>query len=77
MPFLLRVWRILGLLDTPTLLVGGVATATRHRWGAYLLIGYVVIRIGFHATVGAWGYRDVMRRPWPKVRPLDDDDWDD
>jgi hypothetical protein len=27
-------------------------------------------------AIGAWSYRRVMSRPWPKVPPIeDDDDW--
>jgi len=75
-PPLLRLWRIVGLLNMPAFIVGGFAAVASHRWGAYVLIANLVVQIGSHLMVGAWAYREVMTRPWPKVAPLDDDDWD-
>jgi hypothetical protein len=72
----LRLWRIVAILDTPAFIVGGMAALTGHRWGAYVLVANLVVQIGFHLIIGRWAYRDVMTRPWPKVAPLDDDDWD-
>jgi hypothetical protein len=76
LPPLLRLWRIVGLFNTPAFIVGGLAAVAGHRWGAYVLIANLVVQIGSHLIVGAWAYRDVMTRPWPNVEPLDDDDWD-
>jgi hypothetical protein len=76
LPALLRLWSIVGILDMPALIVGGVAAVAGHRWGAYVLIANLVVQSGSHLIVGAWAYRDVMTRPWPEVAPLDDDDWD-
>lgn len=74
---MLRLWRVVSLLDVPALCVGGLAAATGHRWGAYVLVVNVLVQIGFHVVVGGWAYRDVMSRPWPNVAPVLDDDWDD
>jgi hypothetical protein len=65
------------MLDLPLYLVGGLAALSGRRWGAYLLVANLVLQIGFHLIVGGWAYRDVMTRPWPKVSPPEDDDWDD
>jgi hypothetical protein len=73
----LRVWQIVNALDGPVFIVGGLAAVAGQRWGAYLLILNVVVQISFHLMIGWWAYRDVMSRPWPKVTPLTDDDWDD
>ncbi len=75
-PPLLRLWKIVGMLDIPAFIVGGVAAVAGHRWGAYVLIANLVVQIGSHLILGAWAYREVMTRPWPKVAPLGDDDWD-
>ena len=73
-----RVWRVVILLDMPAYLVGAfAAVALRQRWGAYLLVGNLVLQIGSHLIVGGWAYRGVMTRPWPEVAPIDDDDWDE
>jgi hypothetical protein len=67
---------VVSLLDMPALIVGGLAALTGHRWGAYVLVANLVVQIGFHLIVGWSAYREVMTRPWPKVTPLVDDDWD-
>ncbi len=74
-PPILRIWRAVALINTPALVIGSLAGLTGHRWGAFLLIVNVAVQIGYHLIVGAWAYRDVMSRPWPKVAPIDD--WDD
>jgi hypothetical protein len=72
-PPFLRLWRVVALFNTPAFVVGGFAGLTGPRWGAYLLVVNLTVQIGFHLILGAWAYRDVMTRPWPKVAPLDDD----
>jgi hypothetical protein len=76
-PRVLRIFRLVKMLDLPALLVGGLAAAAGHRWGGDLLVVYVTVQIGVHLMVGAWAYRDVMTRPWPEVQRVDADDWDD
>ena len=74
---LLRLWQMVGIVDMPAYLVGGIAAVAGHRWGAYVLIANLVVQIASHLIVGRSAYREVMTRPWPKVAPLDDDDWDE
>lgn len=73
----LRVWRVVSALDAPAFMVGAFAAVMGHRWGAYVLLANLVVQIGFHLMVGVRAYREVMSRPWPKVTPLDDDEWDE
>jgi hypothetical protein len=75
-PPLLRLWRVVSILNMPAFIVGGLAALAGQRWGAYLLVANLLVQIGFHLVVGWWAYRDVMTRAWPKVPPLDDDEWD-
>jgi hypothetical protein len=75
-PLQLRLWRLVGTLNMPLFIVGGLAAVAGHRWGAYVLVTNLIVQIGFHLIIGGWAYHDVMTRPWPKVTPLDDDDWD-
>jgi len=57
------------------LIVGGYGAAlTRWRTGAFVMLAGVLGQIGTHLFVGVRAYRRVMRRPWPRVRALDD--WD-
>ena len=76
-PPTLHIWRVVSVLDIPALVVGALAAATGHRWGPYVLVTNLVVQVGSHMAVGGWAYRDVMSRPWPQVKPLDDDEWDD
>jgi hypothetical protein len=56
------------------LLVGGAyAGVLGWRPGAFLMLAAVCFRIAGHLAVGISEYRRIMRRPWPKVPPLDDD----
>jgi membrane protein DedA with SNARE-associated domain len=58
------------------LLIGAVAAITGASWGIVLLLVGLAGVVGTHVLVGIRAYRRVMRRPWPKVKPLeDDDDW--
>ncbi|HSK17038.1 MAG TPA: hypothetical protein VK915_12845 [Gaiellaceae bacterium] len=62
------------------LLIGGglVAVLVGPVW---LLLAFLLVYAGglfvLHLTIGIGSYRSVMRREWPKVEPLDDedDDW--
>jgi hypothetical protein len=72
-----QLWRLVNLVFVPALLVGGVAAVAGKRWGAYLLLADVILRIGSHLAAGVWAYHDVMSRPWPEVPALTDSEWDD
>jgi hypothetical protein len=57
---------------------GVLAVATGWRWAAYVLIAAFGVRLAAHLAAGFAGFRDVMERPWPQVRPRaldDDEDW--
>jgi hypothetical protein len=74
----LQLWRLVQIIDMPVLFVGGIAAAAGQRWGAYVLVAYLIVRISSHLAAGAWGYLEVMSRPWPEVPVLTDDpEWDD
>ncbi len=71
------LWRVIRLSSVPLLVVGAIGAALHHRWGAYVLIADVVVQVFGLAAVSYRHHRQVMTRPWPKVAPLSDDDWDD
>jgi hypothetical protein len=57
------------------LLMSGLSTsALGWRGGAFLMLTAVCGMIGGHLVMGVAEYRRTMRRPWPKVPPIDDDD---
>jgi hypothetical protein len=53
-----------------------VGFAFESRVAAFLVVGALVATLIVHIAVALLNYRHVMRREWPKVEPLaDDDDW--
>jgi hypothetical protein len=61
---------------TALLCVGGFGAAVGWRPGVVLMLAGVIGFVAGHLIMGVTEYRRIMRRPWPKVRPLeDDDDW--
>jgi hypothetical protein len=69
-----RVFSSANLLGTALLLIGGLAAVSDWKPGAYLMIAGLAVIVLTHLIVGTLGYLEVMSRPWPLVRPLDDDD---
>jgi hypothetical protein len=60
-----------------TLLFAGLFVAmTGARVGAFVLLAGLGLQLGCDVGLGALSYRSTMRRPWPRVAPIvDDDDW--
>jgi len=67
------------ILFIPELMVfGGIFTALLGwRPGAFLAVGGASLTFAWHLGLGVFSYRRTMRRPWPNVQPIedDDDDW--
>lgn len=60
------------------LVFAGVATwIVAHGAAALMILAGVIGFIGSHILAGVVQYRKTMRRPWPRVSPVedDDDDW--
>ena len=57
--------------------VAGALTAVAGwRPGVVIMLAGFVGTLAAHLLVGISGYRRAMRRPWPDVRPLvDEDEW--
>jgi O-antigen/teichoic acid export membrane protein len=45
------------------------------RPAAWVAVGAVVAAFAANLALSVAKYRRTMRRPWPKVEPLSDDDW--
>ena len=56
------------------LVVGAYGGLLGWRGGAFVMLAAVCGRVAGHLLVGVTEYRRIMRRPWPKVAPLDDED---
>jgi hypothetical protein len=44
------------------------------RPAIFLMLTGFVGRLGTHVAIGIVRYRRTMRRPWPRVPPVEDDD---
>jgi len=55
---------------------GALAAAAGWRPAAVLIVVGVAATLGAQLVVGIAAYRRAMRRPWPEVAPLaDEDEW--
>jgi hypothetical protein len=75
-PGLTLTWRLATLGFDVVAVVAGIAALARWSPSAWILVTALGAMVAIHVGVGAIAYRRTMRRPWPAVRPLaDDDDW--
>jgi len=75
-PLALRLYgyALLGLTFT---LIGGIyAALLGWRTGAFVAVGAFGFRVTLDVAQGVIVYRRTMNRPWPSVRPLQEDDDD-
>ncbi len=68
------VWGLIDLLLKIALVAGAFFGLTGHRVGAWVMLGAVIGFLLSHLAIGLISYQRTMSRPWPKVRPLVDDD---
>jgi Zn-dependent protease len=63
------------LLGFELVIFAGVASVlfSRPLAAVLILVGFFGY-MGTHLAMGVAHYRETMRRPWPKVPPLEDDD---
>jgi hypothetical protein len=71
------LWHVLGTLVTGAIIIGGFAAVAGWTPAAWILVAVVAAAVVGHVVIAVLRYRQIMRRPWPKVEPLTDDDWDD
>jgi hypothetical protein len=57
------------------LLAGLFVGMSGTRAGAYILLGGLAVQFALTLSLGLRTYRASMRRPWPQVAPLADDEW--
>ncbi len=71
-----RLWQQLGTAFTGLLLLGVLVALGGSETGAWILLVALAALITTHLAISVVAYRRTMRRAWPAVRPLaDDDDW--
>ena len=59
---------------TLVLYAGAASALVAPRLAAFLLLGGVICLFATHLLMGVLTYRRTMSRPWPRVRPLEDED---
>jgi hypothetical protein len=73
---LVRLWRQIGNATTALILLGALGALSGWRPSAWLLVGALTAVVAGHLAISAVAYRRTMRREWPRVEPLpNDDDW--
>ena len=70
-------WAWLDVVFSGVLILGILLLVVSWRPAAVLVVGGLGGLFAGHIAIGAVAYRRTMRRPWPKVEPVPDDDWDD
>jgi hypothetical protein len=67
----------LGGIFTGLILVGVLIALLGATWGIVLTLAGLFAYFLLNIAVGIIGYRGLIRRSWPKVPPIedDDDDW--
>jgi hypothetical protein len=63
-----------GVLLGFTVLLFAACPLVAHRLGVFLMLAAVIGLFATRLTVGIVGYRQTMRRAWPYVPPVEDDD---
>lgn len=71
------LWHVLGTVVTGAIILGAFAAVAGWGPSAWILVGVVAASVAGHIVMAAVRYRRTMRRPWPQVEPLADDEWDD
>jgi hypothetical protein len=69
-----RVFQAFYFAFVLALFAGVALLLVERRAGVFLMLAGFVGYIGMHLLLGIGSYRATMRRPWPKVPPIEDDD---
>jgi hypothetical protein len=72
-----RVFQVVYFAFALALFAGLALLLFDRRVGVFVTLAGFVGYLGMHLLLGIGSYRETMRRPWPKVPPIedDDDDW--
>jgi hypothetical protein len=70
-----RLWGTSLAATSGLLAVTGVLALAGSRFAAWLMVGAATVGAAADVVLSVAKYRRTMRRPWPAVRPLPDDDW--
>ena len=71
---LTRLWRLAAQLFGAVMAAAACAALAGWRPAAWILPSALAALLATHLGVSAVAYRRTMRREWPKVAPVPDDD---
>jgi hypothetical protein len=69
-----RVFQAFYLAFVLALFAGIALLFLERRVGVFVMLAGFIGYVGMHLLLGIGSYRETMRRPWPKVPPIEDDD---
>jgi len=69
------LWAVVDGLCTAAMLAAAPAAVAGWRPAAWILAGVVAAFVASHVVISTVAFRRTMRRPWPRVEPVPDDDW--
>ena len=73
-----QAWRSIRNGLAAVLVISGVlALALDSAAAAWVAVASLGLAAAAQIAIAVIAYRRTMRRPWPQVAPLPDDDWDD
>lgn len=75
-PFALT-WRWATALSTVLIGTGALVATVGVRTWAWVTVAGFAFAVVAHVAIAVVAFRRTMRRPWPQVAPLTDDDGDD
>ena len=70
-----RLWRLWLHATNALIVVGALGAVAGWRPAAWFLVAVVTGGLAVSLAIGAAAYKQTMRRPWPRVEPVRDDDW--
>ena len=73
---LTAAWYWTTRLSTLLIVAGGVGALAGGTSWVWVLVGGLGFRVAAEIAIAIVAYRRTMSRPWPRVAPLADDDWD-
>jgi hypothetical protein len=75
-PFALT-WRLVTALSTVLIGTGALVATVSIRSFAWVVVAGLAFGTAAHVAIAVVAFSRTMRRPWPQITPLADDDWDD
>lgn len=69
------LWAAVDKATRAALVIGAAGALAGWSPGAWILVPALGAQLAGHLAISVLAYRRTMRREWPRVEPLPDDDW--